>query len=542
MNVLCKQVNLRKSSLATGLFSHELSSEPTIGLVTEPYTAFNKVVGKPLEYQVFPELPSDSPPRAALYIPRNIKCIGMPQLSNADCQVAQIFLSACSILIVSAYLDINHPPVPVWLEEVMEFVQQKQLGIVLSIDTNSHSQLYGPNTNHRGAIFEQFIIQNSLWVENRGDVPTFQTIRAESFIDVTLTREVKAYDWYVDTSYNASDHNTICFKLSQVVVEPPKEIRSWHTADWAKFNTTLASSYFGIPKTITTMKLDKMVSHMYSELEAALDAVCAPIKIKIKFKGANWFNDQLKKLKDKTKKQFKIAQRINSEEEWSKYNSIHSRFRYKCRKAKATTWRKFVTETKNENKMAKLARIAQHKDRTRLHSLKKEDGTFTNPGNDTLSELAKTHFPLSSSEPPYEKYDSTKKFCPHEDLSMYEGFLNTRLVTAALEGFKPMKAAGPDGIKPIVFKHLPIVFIQFLTVIYAACLKLHYTPKLWWKATVVFLPKPGKPNYILGKYFRPIVLSNFFLKGLERIITWRMEFLLDKYYPIHSNQHGFTKG
>ena len=44
-----------------------------------------------------------------------------------------------------------------------------------------------------------------------------------------------------------------------------------------------------------------------------------------------------------------------------------------------------------------------------------------------------------------------------------------------------------------------------------------------------------------AKSFRPISLSNFFLKGLERLITWRMDEHL-KYYPINPKQHGFTKG
>ena len=105
-----------------------------------------------------------------------------------------------------------------------------------------------------------------------------------------------------------------------------------------------------------------------------------------------------------------------------------------------------------------------------------------------------------------------------------------------------MKAPGPDKIKPIAFRYLPAGVIYFIMVIYAACLKLHYTPKLWQQAIVVFIPKPGKDSYEKGKSYRPIVCSNCLLKGLERVITWRMEFFLEKYYPIHGKQHGFTKG
>jgi retron-type reverse transcriptase len=54
----------------------------------------------------------------------------------------------------------------------------------------------------------------------------------------------------------------------------------------------------------------------------------------------------------------------------------------------------------------------------------------------------------------------------------------------------------------------------------------------------VFIPKNGKDRYDKPNSFRPISLSNYLLKGLERLVTWRIEEgLKDK--PIHTRQHGF---
>ena len=92
-----------------------------------------------------------------------------------------------------------------------------------------------------------------------------------------------------------------------------------------------------------------------------------------------------------------------------------------------------------------------------------------------------------------------------------------------------------------MFRYLPQEFIQYLTMLYKSCIALHYTPVLWRKSNVIFLPKPGKPTYQKPKSFRPISLSNYFLKGLERLVVWRMDIKL-VHKPIHSKQHGFTKG
>ena len=541
MNIDCVQVNLNKSALASGLLSHDLAAGPKIGFITEPHTAFKKVVGKPYEYNVFPELACDIAPRAALYIPRQVKSVGLPHLSNHDCQAALLYLQLGTILLVSAYMDINDTPPPVWLDDIMEYVDANRYGVLIAVDSNAHSFLYGPDENARGRLFEQFIVQHGFQVANRGETPTFQTLTRESFIDVTLYRNTEILDWRVNTDYNASDHNSIFFSLNQVMLIPPKEIRPWTKADWPIFKAKLALPGYDIPEVITCKKLDKMVSHLYSRLEEALDSACPTILAKPKYKGSDWFDDKLKRLRGKVRKQYNTARRHDTQEEWGKYNAIHKRFRYRCRKAKTKTWRHFVSDTEDEHRMARLARIAQHNSKAQLHTLQRADGSFTAPGVETLVELAQAHFPAATSDIQQEGYTS-ERFLLKSDIARNTiPYLTVDKVRASLEKFSPLKAPGPDGIKAVVFKHLPDVVVYYIYVIYMACLKLHYTPILWQKAKVVFLPKPNKPNYIRGKFFRPIVLSNVMLKGLERIITWRMDDMLE-YYPIHSKQHGFTKG
>ena len=74
--------------------------------------------------------------------------------------------------------------------------------------------------------------------------------------------------------------------------------------------------------------------------------------------------------------------------------------------------------------------------------------------------------------------------------------------------------------------------------LYRACFYLEYTPTLWKDTKVIFIPKPGKEDYNVAKSFRPISLSNYLLKGLEKLLGWHMNEKL-KEFPIHSNQHGF---
>ena len=76
-------------------------------------------------------------------------------------------------------------------------------------------------------------------------------------------------------------------------------------------------------------------------------------------------------------------------------------------------------------------------------------------------------------------------------------------------------------------------------IVYKACIALEFTPMLWKESKVVFIPKPGKERYDKAKSFRPISLSNYLLKGLEKLCVWKME---EDMKPIHKNQHGFQRG
>lgn len=69
-----------------------------------------------------------------------------------------------------------------------------------------------------------------------------------------------------------------------------------------------------------------------------------------------------------------------------------------------------------------------------------------------------------------------------------------------------------------------------------------YIPSLWQEVKVVFIPKPGRPSYEEAKNHRPISLTSFLLKTLERIIDRdiRSNALILK--PLSADQHAYQRG
>jgi hypothetical protein len=119
-----------------------------------------------------------------------------------------------------------------------------------------------------------------------------------------------------------------------------------------------------------------------------------------------------------------------------------------------------------------------------------------------------------------------------------EKWIDNNKVRKALNGFQAKKSPGPDDIKPNCLKHLPNNIISLITFLYRSAVAQAYTPKKWSQAKVIFIPKPGKENYNTPKAFRPITLSNYLLKGLERLVVWNMDEKIQT-HPLHTMQHGF---
>ncbi len=103
-------------------------------------------------------------------------------------------------------------------------------------------------------------------------------------------------------------------------------------------------------------------------------------------------------------------------------------------------------------------------------------------------------------------------------------FITSSRVKAAFNSFGDFKAAGPDELPAIALKHLPEVGIEYVTELYKLSIATGKIPTCWTKMRVVFIPKSGKSDYAAAKSYRPITLSNFLLKGLERLVQW---FILD---------------
>ena len=97
-----------------------------------------------------------------------------------------------------------------------------------------------------------------------------------------------------------------------------------------------------------------------------------------------------------------------------------------------------------------------------------------------------------------------------------------------------------DSIIPGDIQYGEEIILPWLLSIYNAYLRLLYIPWSWRIFGVIFIPKSGKPWDTWINDYRPISLSSFYLKALERFLSVHIRASIDPAL-LSTSQHAFTR-
>jgi len=165
----------------------------------------------------------------------------------------------------------------------------------------------------------------------------------------------------------------------------------------------------------------------------------------------------------------------------------------------------------------------------------------TRSEGEALKQLLTTHFP-NSGVTQEAAAPAAALLARHSEWSLATRMVTYRRVEWAIDSFTPYKSPGVDGIFPALLQKGREVFIPYLVRIFHACLATGYVPAIWRQVKIVFIPKPGRNTYSGPRDYRPISLTLFLLKTMERLVD---SYLTDEalaLVPLHPNQHNYQAG
>ena len=248
--------------------------------------------------------------------------------------------------------------------------------------------------------------------------------------------------------------------------------------------------------------------------------------------GALWWNDQCKSLVDARRKAFHNYLNNASTENYDIFISKAKEATYGLKRAKRESFDKFCSSLNPNTPLDEVC--------WGIKNLKRR---FLNDPVDSITEHRIDNNPLIQ-----EAFDKISRrfvysdncsnsFDDHnfDENSLLCDDIMVDEVRVAIRNSKNKSAPGRDFITYQIVKQLPDTCVIWLTKLFNIILRTGNIPQEWRDYNVAFIPKGG------NKGFRPIAMSNVFLKILERVINDRLMWWLESKNRIPRNFFGFRR-
>ena len=550
---------MHKCISATALIVDTLHKAQTnklnqIVLIQEPWIVNKKIQGFDNKLCNVFYLPKGNNPRTCIVSSKNITITLLPQFCDGDTTTVMFNTGNANLnedfVFCSAYLPYDgrdSTPGKV-VSDLTQFCSDSGLPLIIGSDTNAHHTLWGSsNINDRGLKLAEFLANTNLEIINKGTEPTFVTVSRSEVLDVTfssLSIVDRITDWHVSPEETLSDHKEIVFNLA---VCPTTEslFRNARNTNWAIFNEHLTCSLESIAcnRIISSVEeLDVTVGKVTDAMHSAFLHACPgrtskPLKNK-------WWNTVLSSLRKQFRRLYRVYRNCPDSlksTSWENYRTKRNEYNFELKKSKENSWVRYCNEIEGVTAMSRVHKLMAKDTLNMPGVLRNSDGSFTKTPEEAAKLLLDTHFPGNVC---VDTNDAAQRF---RALSFSERAINVNCITIdrirwAIKSFKPYKSAGIDEMLPIMLQKALHIIEPHLLAIFSTSLRFGYIPKLWQGVRVVFIPKVGKDDYTLPKSFRPISLTSFLLKTLERLIERYVKDFISTNCPISASQHAFQAG
>jgi len=427
-------------------------------------------------------------------------------------------------------------PFPPALEKAIEYLIQADKQYIIAADTNAHSSWWGsPRTDNRGTQMEEVILTLHAHLMNRNCPITFQTTIGSSAIDITLVSGKLAElnpQWRCGRKPSYSDHKLIelDLQINTSVFWSKSSIIT--KCNWDLFGAvveeqmdTRDDEYW------TSGLLETAATNFAKAINVAADEA-TPSSFKPSHSKYSWWTDDLQLARTELKTLRHQAR--SSQQAAAQYKDKRTAYIKLIHDTKRKKWQDFTSESNSIALQAKLTKLLFKEPQPALGSLQ-DGGDRTTSTDASLKVLLDEHFPHNK---PFHwaSVSNVVRHCPKFS------WITKELVSSAIRRCQKRKAPGPDAVRPEHLMHLPDVALKRLTTLFGASISLHYIPQCWAKAKVIFIPKAAKSDYSDPRSFRPITLSSYILKILERLVLWKIEADYLRIHPLSQHQCGFRKG
>jgi len=465
------------------------------------------------------------------------------------------------IIIATTYIPPRRPYID--QPDIYQLLRHRKPTYIMG-DFNAHHRLFGyTDTNAVGRGLASLISDGRL-THLGPHAPTFIRDNSSTTPDIVLANTQANLNHHITTDdVTSSDHLPVILTLSTnpiMVPTPPREILKH--ANWEGFKQALEHTHTPDLEGQPTHTIDHHLNQWYADIQTAREANIPKTTFKtlVHYKETH----RLKTLKI----QYRHLRDLAETQGWntelrSRYREIQRQLTNETKYMSNQHWETLTRELCNNIKDPKVFWLKYR----RLLGSNRQTITYIYNTNrqkiDTAEGMEAVHrefwqqnFQISPAEnttfdPDTEtEVTQTLQQLQHLILPSQTISLNTLSPDDPLS--RPITpedmrhahtrtnntTPGASNINKLIMQHLPPIMLARLRHIFNAALATGYFPSRFKRATLVLIPKPGKPPHEVTS-FRPISLLEVPGKMLERLITHRLKTHLENNNTHNTRQHGF---
>ena len=456
-----------------------------------------------------------------------------PALTSRDCATA-LWNTNGGILCVALYVGHNNPTefyINI-LQGLHEYAAAHKYKILIVGDFNAETPLWGREREYihnqslrKGEFFEDFLGQKAWTVHNLPGCHTFRRGKnTRTCIDLTISSHEIAEnitEWNAGFDTN-SDHALVSFHLA--IGKADKEYIL--ETDTAAYNASLTKTKWNIPKHWDWHTMDREAVALGNLIRDTWNKY-SKRKLKKNVSSSMYLPSHA------ANTDVVVKRRDNgtyTSEDGDLYNRTYRKDKYQ----------NFQANMNDLESGFDVLGLLKRKKRVGLTVLQEKGKLMSLEESADL--MLDRHFGKTTPRPPTRQRDDhavdQRDVQGNENLN----YLNSDTISKVIADFGSGKAPGPDNITTMMLKNTPINIRQRMVSLFRASLHMGYTPASWRTGNVIFIPKEGKSDYSDPKAFRPITLTSFIFKTLEKATAWHLDVTALKNNPLHTRQFAFRMG
>ena len=250
-----------------------------------------------------------------------------------------------------------------------------------------------------------------------------------------------------------------------------------------------------------------------------------------------WWSPALTREVKKKHKRWKEYCNNKTAENYKEYKKQRNKTTVKIRIARRQYEKNIIESMKKEPK--KLYKYIRRKQKVKasVGPLQKDDGTLTETEGETaevLHTFFQSVFITEEDDNIPGVASQVKEGTVLEDIE-----LTPDIVYKELRNLNPNKAAGPDGVNPMVLKACARPLAKPISLLFRKTLDMRTLPEDWKIARVTPIFKKGGRKD--ANNYRPVSLTSQVCKIMERIIKHQVTMHLSDNELVNRHQHGFTQ-